>query len=93
MWHSTGALMSGIFLQGATTLISFLMLQSRVFGKATAWVGILAHGIDLLHVLLIVFIPVIGQWLMIIAGPLYPIWFFMVGRRLLQLGKVTQTEA
>ncbi len=93
MWHSTGAFMSGIFLQGATTLISFLMLQSRVFGKATAWVGILAHGIDLVHVLLIVFIPVIGQWLMIIAGPLYPIWFFMVGRRLLQLGKVPQTEA
>ncbi len=93
MWHSTGGFMSGIFLQGATTLISFLMLRSRVFSKATAWVGILAHGFDLAHVLFIVFVPLIGQWLMVIAGPLYPVWFFMVGRRLLQLGKEPQTEA
>jgi hypothetical protein len=85
--------MSGIFLQGATTLISFLMLRSRVFSKATAWVGILAHGFDLAHILFIVFVPLIGQWLMVIAGPLYPVWFFMVGRRLLQLGKEPQTEA
>jgi len=92
MWHTTGAFMSGIFLQGATTLVSFLMLRGGVFSKATAWVGILTHGLDLAHVLLMVFVPAIGQWLMIVAGPLYPVWFFMVGRRLLQLGKVSPAE-
>ncbi len=89
MWHTTGAFMSGIFLQGATTLISILMLRGRVFSRATAWVGIVTHGLDLAHVLLIVFFPALGQWLMIVAGPLYPVWFFLVGRRLLQLGKTS----
>jgi hypothetical protein len=91
MWHTTGAFMSGIFLQGATTFISILMLRGMVFSKAIAWVGILDHGLDLAHVVLMVFVPLVGQWLMIVAGPLYPVWFFMVGRRLLQLGKVLQT--
>jgi len=91
MWHTTGAFMSGIFLQGATTYISFLMMSGRVFSKATAWVGLLDHGLDLAHVLAMVFLPLVGPWLMIVAGPLYPVWFFMIGRRLLQLGKVSST--
>jgi hypothetical protein len=92
MWHSTGSFVSGIFLQGSTTLISILMLKSSVFNKTTAWVGILAHGIDLLHVPLMVFIPAIGAVLMAIAGPLYPIWFFLVGRKLLQLAGSPQNN-
>ncbi len=86
MWHSTGAFLSGIFLQCALTLISVLMLRSGVFSPATAWVGILAHGLDLVHVLIMPFAPVAGAWLLIVFGTLYPVWFFMVGRRLLQLG-------
>jgi hypothetical protein len=89
MYHSTGAFMCGIFLQGALTLISVFMQQGGVFNKATAWVGILTHGLDLLHILVMPFVPAIGTWLMIVAGPLYPVWFFMVGRRLLQLAKVS----
>jgi hypothetical protein len=92
MWHSTGAFMSGIFLQGATTYISILMLNGKVFSKATAWVGLLNHGLDLAHVLAMVFLPLVGPWLMILAGPLYPLWFFLIGRRLLQLGKVSSTS-
>jgi len=92
MWHTTGAFMSGIFLQGGTTLISILMLRVTVFSKVTAWVGIVDHGLDLAHVVLMVLVPLAGQWLMIVAGPLYPVWFFMVGRRLLQLGKEPQSE-
>jgi hypothetical protein len=65
-------------------------LLATVFSKAIARVGILDHGLDLAHVVLIVFVPLVGQWLMIVAGPLYPVWFFMVGRRLLQLGKGPQ---
>jgi hypothetical protein len=87
MWHSTGAFLSGIFLQSALTLVSVLMLRGGVFSKATAWVGILAHGLDLLHVLIMPFAPTVGAWLLIVFGTLYPVWFFMVGRRLLQLGK------
>jgi hypothetical protein len=88
MWHSTAAFLSGIFLQSALTFISVLMLQGGAFSKATAWVGVLTHGLDLLHVLVMPFAPAIGAWLLIVFGTLYPVWFFMVGRRLLQLGKV-----
>jgi hypothetical protein len=92
MWHSTGSFISGIFLQGSTTLISILMLKSNVFSRGTAWVGILAHGIDLVHVILMVFIPALGAILMAVAGPLYPFWFFMVGRRLIQLAGSPQND-
>ncbi len=87
MYHSTGAFMCGIFLQGATTWISVLMLKAGVFNKAAAWVGITAHGLDLLHVLFMPVFPAAAVPLMIVSGPLYPIWFWMIGRRLLQLGK------
>ncbi len=93
MWHTTGAFMAGIFLQGATTLISILMLRGRSFSPATAWVGILVHGLDLAHVILMPFFPLAGPWPMILAGPLYPLWFFMVGRRLLRLGRASAAEA
>jgi hypothetical protein len=85
MWHSTGAFVSGVFLQGALTLISLLMLRSGVFSKAVAWMGILVHGLDLLHVLIMPFAPALGAWLLIVFGTLYPVWFGLVGRRLLQL--------
>ena len=43
------------------------------------------HGLDLAHIVSGLFLPASGVVLMAIAGPLYPIWFFLVGRRLLQL--------
>ena len=50
--------------------------------------GIVAFGVDLAHVVVNVFArgnP--GDILMAIAGPLYLVWFALVGRRLLQLGQ------
>jgi hypothetical protein len=85
MWHSTGAVMGGIFMQSALTIMSILMLRDNVFSKATAWVGILTHGLDLAHVLFMIFAPMIGVYLIIAASPLYPIWFILVARRLFQL--------
>ncbi len=89
MWHTTGAFMSGVFLQGATTWVSILMLRGGIFSRTTAWVGLLVHGLDLAHVLLMPFLPLVGPWPMIVAGPLYPLWFFLVGRRLFQLGQAS----
>lgn len=85
IWHGTGALVGGILLQSAAVLISVVMLRSRVFGRTTAYLGILMHGLDLAHIVFGLFLPVAGVVLMAIAGPFYPIWFLLVGRRLLQL--------
>ena len=85
IWHGTGAIVGGVLVQSGAVLISVVMLRSSVFGKATAYLGIVMHGLDLVHIVSGIFSPVFGVVLMAIAGPLYPIWLFLVGRRLLQL--------
>ncbi|HMD76814.1 MAG TPA: hypothetical protein VKG86_05510 [Terracidiphilus sp.] len=85
IWHGTGAILGGILLQCGAVLICCVMLRGGVFGKATAWLGIVMHSLDLAHIIGGQFLPVSGVVLMAIAGPLYPIWLFLVGRRLLQL--------
>lgn len=86
--HGTGAIMGGVLLQCGAVLICCVMLRGGVFSKATAWLGIAMHSLDLAHIVLGLFVPVAGVVLMAIAGPLYPIWLFLVGRKLLLLAAV-----
>jgi hypothetical protein len=92
IWHSTGAILGGVLMQCGAVLISIVMLRGGVFGKATAWLGIVMHALDLAHIVGGLFVPVSGVVLMAIAGPLYPIWFFLVGRRLLQIAAEKDTK-
>lgn len=85
MWHGTGAKIGGLLLQTGALLISFLMLRSKVFNKSTAITGIATHGLDLTHILVGFFAPSLGNIIMFIAGPLYLIWFPLVGLRLYKL--------
>jgi hypothetical protein len=92
IWHGTGAIMGGILLQIGAVLISMVMLRSNVFGRTAAYLGILMNGLDLAHIVFGLFLPVAGIVLMGIAGPFYPIWLFLVGRRLLQLAATSSTR-
>jgi hypothetical protein len=85
IWHGTGAILGGLLLQCGAVLISVVMLRGRVFSKGTAWLGIVMHALDGAHIVCGLFLPISGVVLMAIAGPLYPIWLFLIGRRLLQL--------
>jgi hypothetical protein len=85
IWHSTSAILGGVLLQCGAVLISVVMLRGGVFSKTTAWLGIVMHGLDLAHIVGGLFVPVSGIVLMAIAGPLYPIWFILVGLRLIRL--------
>jgi hypothetical protein len=85
IWHSTGAILGGVLLQCGAVLISLAMLRGNVFNKATAWLGIVMHGLDLAHILGGLVLPGSGMILLSIAGPLYPIWFLLVALRLLKL--------
>jgi hypothetical protein len=87
IWHGTGAIIGGLLLQSGAVLISVVMLRSKVFAKTVGYVGIVAHGLDLAHGLLGPLVPGVSFVLMAIAGPLYLIWFPLVGGRLLQLGQ------
>jgi len=87
MWHSTGALAGGVLIECGALLISTLMLRSTAFSRPTAYVGLATHGLDLLQVLFGAFVPGVKPVVMAVAGPLYLVWFTLVGRRLLQLGR------
>ena len=86
IWHGTGAYLGGIFLQTGAVWISLVMLRG-VFSKLTAYVGVITHGFDLVHILFTPFLPKLAAVFMIIAGLGYPIWLWLVGRRLLEVGK------
>lgn len=80
LWHGSGALMGGLLLQTAALLVSVVMLRGRAFSRPTAWVGVVTHGLDLLHLLVGFFLPAGGVVLLMIAGPLYLAWFPLLAR-------------
>ncbi|HTS34888.1 MAG TPA: hypothetical protein VMH04_04390 [Candidatus Solibacter sp.] len=87
IWHGTGAYMGGIFVQTGAVWISAVMLRGGVFSKATAYVGMITHGLDLVHIVFVPFLPKVATILMIVAGVGYPVWLWLVGRRLLKAGR------
>ena len=87
MWNSTSGFLAGIFLQGGTVLISILILQSKKFSKATGITGILSNGFDFLHVFVALLNPTLCILLLYISGPFYLLWFPLLGRDLIKLGR------
>jgi len=85
IWHGTSAKIGGALMQVGAVLMCAVMLRGGVFGRVTAWIGIAMYGLDLTHIFATIWLPVAGVVLMAIAGPLYPVWFFLVGRRLVRL--------
>lgn len=87
MWHSTGVLVGGLLMQISTLVISLVMLRNNAFGRLTAWTGIVAHGLDVVHIVLLLFAPTIGMILMVISGTLYLAWFPLLARDFFRIGK------
>jgi len=87
IWHGTGAILGGVLMQAGAILICCVMLRGGVFSRTTAWLGIVMHSLDLAHIVCGLVVPVAGVLLMATAGPLYPVWFFLLGRRLLRLAE------
>jgi hypothetical protein len=86
IWHGTSPRIGGLMMQTGWVMISFVMLREQTFSKLTAVTGIVTHGLDLIHIVIGFFMPAIGDILMFLAGPLYLIWFPLVGTRLIRLG-------
>ncbi len=86
---NTGMNMGGFLVEGAAVIFSLLMLQSSVFGKTTAYLGIVGHGLDLVRILMnLAFLPEgIGAILLMIGGLPQLIWLILVGRKFFQLGQ------
>jgi hypothetical protein len=92
MWNSTAAYMGGILLQGSGVMISVIMLRSKDFSKVTAWSGILANALDLVQHVLHPFFPAFSGPIMSAMGLFYFVWFPMLGRDLIRLGRGMSTE-
>ncbi|MCK4898067.1 MAG: DUF4386 family protein [Anaerolineales bacterium] len=93
----TGGYISLLLIAVAGMITSFVMLQSDVFNRATAYVGILASGFDLAYCIAYVSLPTVDSELLAIlfipaAGLFLMIWHIMVGWRLIQLGKETPSN-
>jgi hypothetical protein len=98
MLNGTGPLMGGLFIESAFVIVSIIMLRSRVFSKRMAYLGLVAHGLDVAHsIALLVLAPIFGMALattmgtilLMIGGTLQLIWYPLVGYRLVRLGRGT----
>ena len=70
-------------LGGLSLLVSsILMLKSNIYSKATAYVGIVSNA-----AVCCFFFPVIGIFLLFVSVLGYAVWYFMLARRFLQLGR------
>lgn len=87
--RAIGGFNMGFFLLSiGGLLVSFVMLRSSIFSKATAYVGIFAFAISLADYFRIIFLPSNLILLLIIAilsGLILIIWLILVGRRLFKI--------
>jgi hypothetical protein len=79
-----------LLIEFACLLISAVMLGGNIFSRATAWTGML--GNVLMMIVEIAFMPPRGMGMVIAAcgGLSIVTWYALVGRRLLQLGRLKQ---
>jgi hypothetical protein len=86
----TGIYMSLFLLAVAGLLFSVVMLQSKVFGKITAYIGILASTFDLVYCITFAFIPELDALLLSAAGLALMIWHILLGRKIYKLNYTTR---
>ncbi|OPY30100.1 MAG: hypothetical protein A4E28_00487 [Methanocella sp. PtaU1.Bin125] len=84
-FQGTGAYMGFLLVATAGLALSLVMLQSGVFGRVTAFTGILASVSDLAFCVLVAFVPWTGLILVPLAGLLLMIWHILTGLKLIRL--------
>lgn len=91
--QSTSAYTSLLLVAVAGFITSFVMLKGKVFGKATAYIGVLASALDLTYcITTFAFVPELDAFLLASAGLCLMIWHILAGRKLYQLGQINQNR-
>jgi hypothetical protein len=78
-------------IEFASLVISVVMLRGKVFSKAAAYAGILGNALLMVFEAILAFVPAFLNVGLVIAGGgglSIMIWYLLVGRRLLQLGRL-----
>jgi hypothetical protein len=86
IYQGTGIHTSLFLVLLAGLIISIVMLRSSVFSKATAWVGIVANGICLLHFVALAFVPALIAFPTSISAPFRVTWYVLIALKLFRLG-------
>ena len=81
-WQGSAFQVSYLLGSIAAIILSAVMLRSRLFSKATAYLGILANVIALG-----LYVPVIGIYISIFSVVFLWVWYLLIARRLFQLGR------
>ena len=82
LFHGT-AFKNYILLGGLSLLIScWLMLRDSRFGRAAAYVGIFSNTVSLGFLL-----PTIGALFALLSMPILAVWFILLARTFLRLGR------
>ena len=86
--HNPDGVLLGLLLVALAGLIaSVVMLRSRVFGKATATVGVVANSLVLTYFVALPAVPAIAFLFPAVSAPFRLLWYILIARRLFQLGR------
>ena len=97
VYEGLGGYVSLFLLAAAGLIISAVMLRSKVFGKATAYVGIAACALDLVYIVGATFLPaadvyVLSASCLSIAGFLLLVWHLLIGIKLYRLSRIPPVQ-
>jgi hypothetical protein len=87
---SLGVFFSFILPTISALIMSFVMLQGKIFSKANSYVGILGNALMMVYLVLVTFAPAVKNMAMAFAMPgglLLVAWMVMLTIRLFQLAK------
>ncbi len=82
IYQGTAFDVSYVLLAVAPLIISVVMLQSTIFGKVTAFVGVVANGLALG-----LFVPAIGVFLSLVSVVGLLVWYVLIAWKLFMLAK------
>jgi len=88
--HTPGTFLGFFLTEAAGIIISIVMLQGRVFNKASAIIGILAFSLMMVFEICSSFVIGLSSVALLIAmsgGLLTMAWYILIARRLFQLGR------
>jgi hypothetical protein len=92
IYGGTGIYVNLFLVLLAGLVISVVMLRSNVFGKATAWVGIIANGVCLLHFAALAFAPALLALPSASSALFRVTWYVLIAVGLFRLGRRKQEE-
>jgi hypothetical protein len=94
LYPGTGPTLALFLVTVAAVMVAIGMLRSPVFSRATAYLGIVAEGVQLLYfvALALVPLPVLLAIPPSLAAPFRLVWYLLIGRRLFQLAAVERAD-